>query len=847
MMGQEKWRQARDELKTWVKSDRARFLPLLIEANLGLARKMLAAGQAGDARQVLTYLATIAPPETMRGIELEFALKGGPSESSFPHFFSTLAAGAALSPAERIRHADTLVLAFRLPSAREASTPEAIRLAAELAAIQEAMQALSLSRFEAVAEALRRVPLRSPFGHWAVFVKGLACFHTGDSHRAAKLWHSLPPGSVPAKTSRSYLLLIPDESAGDSDAAHSSPAVLEGALRIISGKEADTLHRAELLWGQNKLVESYRVVRQGLSDFPSLGGGLRGALTEFYFNVPAQREDQPRSDFLDFIDEKIALGRDLSPTEEMLSYRILLLLSKDELTPSLLEDDAKKYLKLRTQLKGTNDALASLLYSFLGQHFARPVLERYSFRKPMMAAPKNAIAAFQRSIEYNPANLDAYLGLCLVYEKQDQKSERNRLLDQMTVRFPDDKQVLVLTAKGCLGRKAFQKAFDYLLRARQLDPLDSGISELIVEAQLGSARTHYQKKAPAKARQVFANLSETFTGKPDDPKRSRWSILARQAAYEGLWGSKDESDSLLAQSLRLAPSPAGALLLAHLNYRAYAAYNRFDTPFLLALKSALKGSLRLPEIALFIRIVDVAMETWEHLGTDNEQKFVDDANKRAAKGSFERAEVLDFITQLRGHDLFGHFVGPILHKALKQAPHDPCFRLWRFKLGKFISSSRGEDHAELQSIADEAAHRQDEATRREALELLRKNGKEASPGSPPPMPFQDFEADDEGDDEGEETESLPSPIPDLNSLPPGFVQTILNATPEEIARVREQFRDRMDVSAFDLLVAAIKKSGPSKFGPSVKANPKKAPKNAPPKPEIILVPPAPKTIQPDLF
>ena len=58
-----KFRKAREEFKLLCKRDRPRYLPLLIEANLGLVEEMLAKGQNSEAQQVIAYLKTIAPAE----------------------------------------------------------------------------------------------------------------------------------------------------------------------------------------------------------------------------------------------------------------------------------------------------------------------------------------------------------------------------------------------------------------------------------------------------------------------------------------------------------------------------------------------------------------------------------------------------------------------------------------------------------------------------------------------------------------------------------------------------------------------------------------------------------------
>lgn len=56
-----KFRKARDAFKSLSKSQPSNALPLLIEANLGLAREMMSKGLVSEANQVLAYLKTIAP------------------------------------------------------------------------------------------------------------------------------------------------------------------------------------------------------------------------------------------------------------------------------------------------------------------------------------------------------------------------------------------------------------------------------------------------------------------------------------------------------------------------------------------------------------------------------------------------------------------------------------------------------------------------------------------------------------------------------------------------------------------------------------------------------------------
>ena len=102
----------------------------------------------------------------------------------------------------------------------------------------------------------------------------------------------------------------------------------------------------------------------------------------------------------------------------------------------------------------------------------QPSFGLFAPRQPQLRDPKGAVEMLRRSIELDPDNLAAYLTLCAVYQALKQTSERNRLLDRMTARFPDDKKVLLHAGQGCIERKALVKGLDYLARARQLDQLD---------------------------------------------------------------------------------------------------------------------------------------------------------------------------------------------------------------------------------------------------------------------------------------------------------------------------------------------------------------------------------------
>ncbi|MGA2262193.1 MAG: hypothetical protein ABSH28_12235, partial [Acidobacteriota bacterium] len=110
LLAQGRWRKARDEIKPLCKTNRDRYLPLLIEANVGLAREMLEKRLTSEARQVVAYLKTIAPRETWQTLEAEIALKFADSSAVLAACFPSSGDGSGtISESQRQRALDRVV------------------------------------------------------------------------------------------------------------------------------------------------------------------------------------------------------------------------------------------------------------------------------------------------------------------------------------------------------------------------------------------------------------------------------------------------------------------------------------------------------------------------------------------------------------------------------------------------------------------------------------------------------------------------------------------------------------------------------------------------------------------
>ena len=497
-----KWRAARDEIKPLVKVDRARFLPILIEASSGLVREMAQKGRAAEARQMLAYLATIAPADRVRALAAEITVSTSPAATPTAGLELLAQPACALPEAERVRLADRAVLAF-VPA--PADKPALAALAAELAVIHDGLAQVSSAQWAGLGSRLRAVPRHSVFSHWVVFIKGLAAFYTGDTDRAVQFFDNLPPHSVPARASQPYLVFarrlepVPYLPQG--------PALLDAVGRVLGQPWAGRLLcRAELLWKDARHAESYRVLRDGASLFPANSPDWLGAVSEFFFQAPGSMNDDQLDDYLPcFIELLRRAGK--NDAEELLGHRMLARMAVRDGEWEVAGPEWEKFLAARAKVRGHNPKLEAVAYCWLGERMVDPTREGSAAVNagglPQMRAPRRGLPYFQKAITLDPNLLPAHLWLCHVYGALRKTRERNRLLDEMTRRFPAEKAVLLQSAHRCVRAQGLPQGPGFARprpRSRPSRPHDSGHGRPVPAAiRLEAVPTAPTRKGPPNA------------------------------------------------------------------------------------------------------------------------------------------------------------------------------------------------------------------------------------------------------------------------------------------------------------------------------------------------------------
>lgn len=571
-----KWRKARDAAKELYKKDKARYLPLLIEANSGLAREMIAKGLTKDAETVMAYLRTIAPKTVLDALEESLKMSrtapvartvdpSGNSSASFiilwPKILQVaenLAAGAQPTAADWAA-VDAAVSSF-IP----APTPEN-PIALELAAVHRACDATAEGRWQDAQTSLRALPRNSVFQHWRMFLRGVRHVFQGETEQAKICFVTLPKDGACA---RAAVVIGGRKLALGTTRRAPATARAHWCLSVTGqpSEWAAAIAEAEAAWKTGEWGNSYKALAQGLgASFPTDAPSLAGLLTDLLFIswAPKTPLEEKRFDrYQKFWPQLIRLAEQSHLTWKI-AVTAMVLRDSPVLGNAVMRDYWQEIIRLETKFHGPNPVRDSIAWLWLAEQFAK---EEDTFtmmmRSPRPRDPRGAQEAFQKAITADPENEPAHVALVSFLEKTGQKSERNKLLDDLVKRFPQNKSIMVQAGELAAGRKAFGKALTYLRAARDLDPLDKrtrqGLLAVLIKQAIEQAK---KKKSLAAVWAEAETLLSDSNQNPGDLFLARWCMRVRQALLEP---DPALQKSFAEDAARLAPSVFQRLALEEL-------------------------------------------------------------------------------------------------------------------------------------------------------------------------------------------------------------------------------------------------------------------------------------------
>ncbi len=582
-----RWRKARDATKDLCKRDRGRYLPLLIEANLGLARELIGKGLVKDAATVVDYLATIAPPALVAGLRAEMAAP--PAKSSAPETApagnagmalawaavlradAALTAGTAAAPAD-LAEVDALVVDgfCPLPDAERAQ-----RVAAELAAVRVACDATGDGRWDAAQEALRALPGQSVFRHWRMFLRGVRGGFLDQPDMARQCFAGLPAGGALARAART---MAPDGMAGGPVAPAAVRVPLYLAMTQQPAAWAAPILAAIAASKTGKPGNAFLELCAGMKGaFPAITPGLPALLTTAVLpyhsrmkEVDYSAADQLLRRFNIWDDQKAKVA----PESILAVAQPMCLAEGSSMKPSGLEAFWGRVVEMWNRCDGPQPQRDSLAWQWLGETLAKPQGGGgfFGFGPPRVDF-KKARAALDKAVNCDPANEAAWLALIAALEQQGDTKARNRLVDDLAKRFPTNKDILRRAGMLAVERKAYDKGLAALRAALALDPLDKAIKEQLMIALVLQLREYLKKGRSVAA--LWEQMEPCLEDRPGHGQfmLARWLARVRQAVLDPVPAT---ATTAFEDAVRLAPSAVERLLAEALLTSVYQAKSRPD-------------------------------------------------------------------------------------------------------------------------------------------------------------------------------------------------------------------------------------------------------------------------------
>jgi tetratricopeptide (TPR) repeat protein len=658
----EKWRKARDQAKVLCKKDRTRYLPLLIAANTGLYRAMLKKGLNKDAETVLAYLRTIAPADLCGDLAREQAEHGGPMANrdgstrsgNADLWEKILQLAGALETGQPAKGeawlcVDQAVIANQAPPD---SLPEDARspIIIELSAVQAALEATGEGRWEEARDSLKSISSRSIFQYWRLFLRGVRHWFCGELTQAQRCFLALPPEGACAHAAA----VIAGRDSAPGNVTLPTGAHLAAWWLAVTGEDvrrARTLAEADVFWKRGSWKRAFELVKPRSEGFSGEDTqGLDSLWIDVFFPAgqpDSQLAERRLDETIRFLEKKSMSN---SRSQRLLEWaeRARILCDEGAIPAQELWTDWTTLLKFLDVDLGKNAIRNSVGYQWLGEQMARPEVFSPMFfgrNRRQLKDETRARKAFELAMKLDPQNEGVALDLLALFENTRKYSDRNRLLDELVKRFPDNKKILIRAGELATERRAFTKSADFFHRACVLDPLDPGARSGLAAALVGRARD-YRKKGRSTG-EIWETIEPLLS---DHPARlplmlSRWSMRVRRFLLDS---DRAAASRALREAESLAPEAAERLFLERLLGKLYDVERREDW-------TADWKAISIPSWESFERLIDVVMfcslmKEWKFsAGTDAGSLLLPAMRKLLKTGVFEKSPsaALRFVQRCR--------------------------------------------------------------------------------------------------------------------------------------------------------------------------------------------------------
>ncbi|MCK4378051.1 MAG: hypothetical protein KAW01_01835, partial [Deltaproteobacteria bacterium] len=561
---------------------------------------LLDKGKVSQARAAFALLIKMPPTPEIDDLALRLARESGDFTSTANVAARLLTVGGQGDDddLQKLRAADVLVLSFAdFPVSLASEHPDT---AAELRQVHRALELICKKSYNEALAAVGHLGRRSLFAHWRLFIKGMVAFYRDEDDKARQAFQRLPENSwLSGAASTFQLLLLPAGDAQCRQLAKNESRLRDACMLAGCQELVDVLPRANYLWMTGRYRDSFRYLRRSLANFPAETPDVYGSLTRFYYNAGYHLEGEQRDRYIHFLFDASQKILEKNKTAVLQGMRLTALYfeidgGEEEGVIYIWQEFIRRYQHFYGEHKGLN----SLIYAHLGALFARegevvdmkmnpfhlPGYHDAGRDEPDILDPEKAEKYFLLSIEEDEQNSQAWLSLLDLYDNAGWKSKKNRLLDDIIKRFPDDKDALLKAGAGCCERHAWHKGLKYLRRALDLGLPDSFVQEKFMLATASLALEQVFKGQVERCRSLLDDVLAIARPELDEFNRGRSYYLGRWVVFSMIAGRNDEAWEYYEQALEQAPNPDKLLYFTWI----YALCRGIDVRSLSRLKKPLK-------------------------------------------------------------------------------------------------------------------------------------------------------------------------------------------------------------------------------------------------------------------
>ena len=398
-------------------------------------------------------------------------------------------------------------------------------------AVTDGIQLLAQKEWDALDQTVKQITRKSPFAHWRLFLTGMSAWYQGDEESARKFLSKLDPGTVPGKKARAVLAVLGDDQTDE--------AFQELGRLLKQPKLFPQIAKADRALSDNRFHSVQSSLAQ-ISGFPSFNRSIPGILTHcFLKDIPHPGVQEVGDQLIDRTLQQITSGKQNVSFSQAFLWSSILLKNAGILS----SESAPEEMRMLEQIAfGKFESSFNKLFFPAHELGAFWQLQKaFNFREysdPFSYDEDDdeaSIFCLKKAIELCPDFERPYHLLLNYYEFERMSKEANRLMDEMTKRFPESPSIIAKAAKNCFQRKTYTKALRYFKKLEIADPLCNRTKLAIFQCHLAIA---FEKAAKGNGKATEKAIAEAEAARVDAAAVSTVEFALLQADWFAVVGNE---------------------------------------------------------------------------------------------------------------------------------------------------------------------------------------------------------------------------------------------------------------------------------------------------------------------